>query len=106
MQKLRQERQPLMLGLPGTSIQQKDEESSLSIAPPSYTGSRLELRSQPTYPKLQQLSRSQRNHQLIFMKYFWVCTSFDPEAPENQQMVNTAFVVWSYANIHQTLQKL
>jgi hypothetical protein len=40
------------------------------------------------------------------MKYFWVCTSFDPEAPENQQMVNTAFVVWSYANIHQTLQKL
>jgi hypothetical protein len=48
MQKLEQERQPMMFGLPGTSIQQKGEESSLSIAPPSYTGSGLELRYLPT----------------------------------------------------------
>jgi hypothetical protein len=33
---------------PRTSIQQKDEESSLNIALPSYTGSGLELKDLPT----------------------------------------------------------
>jgi hypothetical protein len=32
--------------------------------------------------------------------------AFDPEAPENQWMVHTAFVAQSYADIHQKLQKL
>ena len=31
---------------------------------------------------------------------------FDPEAPENQQMVNSVFVMQSYTNICQKLQKL
>jgi hypothetical protein len=35
-----------------------------------------------------------------------VYTSFNPEVPENQQMVNTAFVAQSYADIHWKLQKL
>jgi hypothetical protein len=37
---------------------------------------------------------------------FWVCTTFDPEASENQRIVNTVFVAQSYANILQKLQKL
>jgi hypothetical protein len=109
MQKLGQERQPLMLSLPGTSIQQKDEESSLNIISPSYTGSGLELRDQPTCPKLQQLSRSWRNQQLIFLRDsedFLVYTPFNLEVPENQQIVNTAFVAQSYADIRWKLQKL
>jgi hypothetical protein len=57
-----------MLSLSGTSIQQKDKESSLSIALLSYTGSGLELRDLPTFPKQGLLSRSQRKHQLIFMR--------------------------------------
>jgi hypothetical protein len=56
-----------MHGLLGTSIQQKDKEPSLNIMLPSYTGPGLELIDLPTCPKLWQLSRSQRNHQLIFM---------------------------------------
>ena len=36
---------------------------------------------------------------------FRVYTPFDPEAPENQRMVNSAFVTQSYADIHQKLQK-
>jgi hypothetical protein len=36
----------------------------------------------------------------------WVYTPFDPEAPENQWMVNTAFVAQSYADIDWKLQKL
>jgi hypothetical protein len=91
MQKLRQERWHLLLILLGTSIQQKDKESSLNIAPPSYTGSRLELRDLPTCPKLHQLPRSQRKHQLIFnerlCEAFQVYTPFDLEVPESQQMV-------------------
>jgi hypothetical protein len=35
-----------------------------------------------------------------------VCTPLNPEAPENQQMVNIAFVAQSYADIHWKLQKL
>jgi hypothetical protein len=109
MQKLGQQRQPLMLGLPGTSVQQKDEELSLSIMLTSYMGSGLKLRGQPTCPKLWQLSRSQRNHQQIFKRLceaFRVYTPFNLEAPENKQMVNTAFVAQSYADICQKLQKL
>jgi hypothetical protein len=37
---------------------------------------------------------------------FWVYTPFHPEAPENQRMVNMAFVAQSYADIHQKLEKL
>jgi hypothetical protein len=68
MQKHGQERWSLMLDPLGTSIQQKDEETLLNIVPPSYTGLGLELRDLPTCPKLQQLFRSQRNPQLIFMR--------------------------------------
>jgi hypothetical protein len=57
-----------MCGLPGTSMQQKDEESSLNITQPSYMGLGLELRDLPTCPKLQQLSLSHRKHQVIFMR--------------------------------------
>jgi hypothetical protein len=35
---------------------------------------------------------------------FWVYTPFDPEEPENQQMVSMVFVAQSYANIHQKLE--
>jgi hypothetical protein len=37
---------------------------------------------------------------------FQVYTLFDPEVPQNQQMVNTGFVSQLYADIHQKLQKL
>jgi hypothetical protein len=57
-----------MLDPLGTSIQQKDEETLLNIVQPSYMGLGLELRDLPTCPKLQQLFRSQRNPQLIFMR--------------------------------------
>jgi hypothetical protein len=33
-------------------------------------------------------------------------TPFNPEVPENQQMVHTAFVAQSYTDIRQKLQKL
>jgi hypothetical protein len=49
-----------MLDLLGTSIQQRDEETSLNIALLSYTGLGLELRDLLKCPKLQQLFRSQR----------------------------------------------
>lgn len=39
-------------------------------------------------------------------KAFRVYTPFDPEAPENQRMVNSTFMTQSYANVHQKLQKL
>jgi hypothetical protein len=42
----------------------------------------------------------------ILCDAFRVYTPFDPEAPENQQMVNMTFVAQSYANIHRKLQKL
>jgi hypothetical protein len=106
MQKLGQERQPLMPSISGTSIQQKNKESPLTITQPSYTG----LRSQPTCPKLWQLSRSQRNSPTDFCERlceaFWVYTPFNPQVPENQQMINTAFVAQSYADIRWKLQKL
>jgi hypothetical protein len=35
-----------------------------------------------------------------------VYTHFNPEAPENQWIVNTEFVAQSYADIHWKLQKL
>jgi hypothetical protein len=35
-----------------------------------------------------------------------VYTHFNPEAPENQWIVNTEFVAQSYADIRQKLQKL
>jgi hypothetical protein len=57
-----------MLGLSGISIQQKDGESSLNMAPPFYMGSGMELRNLPICPKLQQLPRSQRKNQLVFMR--------------------------------------
>jgi hypothetical protein len=37
---------------------------------------------------------------------FQIYTPFDPEAAENQRMVNTAFVTQSYADIRRKLQKL
>jgi hypothetical protein len=37
---------------------------------------------------------------------FRIYTPFDPEAAENQRMVNTAFVTQSYADIRRKLQKL
>ncbi|KAF6288391.1 hypothetical protein mRhiFer1_009125 [Rhinolophus ferrumequinum] len=37
---------------------------------------------------------------------FCIYTPFDPEAPENQQMINAAFVAQSAPNIRRKLQKL
>lgn len=37
---------------------------------------------------------------------FQVYTPFDPEAGEDQRIVNTAFVAQSFADIHRRLQKL
>jgi hypothetical protein len=68
MQKHGQEKRSLMLDPLGTSIQQKDEVTLLNIVLPSYMGLGLEVRDLPTCPKLQQLSRSQRKPQLIFMR--------------------------------------
>jgi hypothetical protein len=45
----------------------------------------------------------------VFMRHseaFRVYTPFDPEAPENQWMVNTAFVSQSYTDIRWKLHKL
>jgi hypothetical protein len=53
------QRWPLILGLPGTSIQQKDKESSLNIAPPSYMGSGLEAKkptSLSSYPEARRIT--------------------------------------------------
>ena len=37
---------------------------------------------------------------------FQTYTPFDPETPKNQQMINSAFVAQSYADIQWKLQKL
>jgi hypothetical protein len=37
--------------------------------------------------------------------YCW-CTPFDPEAPKNQSMINTAFVQQSASDVRQKLQKM
>lgn len=37
---------------------------------------------------------------------FQVYSPFDPEAPENQRMINAAFVAQAAPDIHQKLQKL
>jgi hypothetical protein len=44
--------------------------------------------------------------------YDWLCNAyhqyipFDPEAPENWSMINTAFVQQSASDVHQKLQKM
>lgn len=37
---------------------------------------------------------------------FQVYSPFDPEAPENQRMINVAFIAQATPDIHQKLQKL
>jgi hypothetical protein len=37
---------------------------------------------------------------------FQVYTSFDPEVPENQQMINTVFVTQSYSDIRRNFRNL
>jgi hypothetical protein len=84
-----------MLGLPGTSIQQKDEESSLNITTPSYTGSGLELRPSnmsKTVVVIQKPGETTTDFYERLSEGFQVYTPFDLEVSESQQMANMVFV--------------
>jgi hypothetical protein len=111
MQKLGQERKPLMLGLPGTSTQLKDEESSLNIAlplsgaPPQGGAKRLTNMSKIVAVILKPQETPTDFYERL-CEAFRVYTPPYLKVPENQQMVNMAFVAQSYTNILRKLQKL
>ena len=55
---------------------------------------------------LQELNESPAKFYERLYEAFCVYTPFDPEAPENQWMINAAFVGQAQSDIHKKLQKL
>jgi hypothetical protein len=79
----------LIRGLPGTSIQQKDEESSLNIAPPSYNGLRATAKRptnmSTTVTVMQKPEETPTDFYERLCEAFWVYTPFNLEAPETSK---------------------
>jgi hypothetical protein len=97
-----------MLGLPGISIQQKDEVTQYhdTLLHGLRAGAKKPTNRSKIVAVIQKPEESPTDFYARLCEAFQVYTPFDPEEPENQWIVNIEFVAQSYADICWKLQKL